>query len=732
MTQEINRATDREDELEGMISENSSAITIINNTISDITENLTENYYTKSETDDIVEGLFADAEYVSSAKTIEFYNKEGELLASIDATDFIKDGMVDNVEIGVPTGGTHSGETCLIITFNTDAGKESIEIPIDDIFDADNYYTKSEVDDLIESVDVSGQIAPLWSALTQEISDREDADSDIWDALHQEISARTEGDETLDGKIDDEIIRATSAETMLSEDIDTEAQRAQDEEERIWSALTKEIADREAEDLLIWSALTDGTGSISDITRRLEEEIERSTNEDELLWSALTQEINRATDREDELAEDIESENLRATSKENMIESALTQEIERSTNEDELLWSALTKEIADREAENEEIERVTAEALNDLNSRVNTNTSAITIINNTIDGIEQNIANNYYTKSQTDNIVDGLFSNAEYVSSAKTIVFYNTNNEAIDSIDATDFIKDGMVDNVVIDTPTGGTHSGETCLIITFNTDAGKESIEIPISDIFDSSLYYTKSEVDDLIESIDVSDQIAPLWSALTQEITDREDGDNEIWSALTQEITARTEGDEILDGKIDDEITRAQDEEEEIWSALTIMNEEIYQKIIDDEFVISSSLNDLNDRILELSAITETKQDELISGINIKTINNQSILGEGNITIQGGGGSGATYTAGNNIDITNDVISVTGISVPTSNTAFTNDANYVTSAYTDTNYYTKNQIDQMIGSIHGVFTKVTSAEYQAMYNAGTLDPDMLYVIVD
>ena len=35
-------------------------------------------------------------------------------------------------------------------------------------------------------------------------------------------------------------------------------------------------------------------------------------------------------------------------------------------------------------------------------------------------------------------------------------------------------------------------------------------------------------------------------------------------------------------------------------------------------------------------------TKQDTLVSGQNIKTINNQSILGSGNITISGGGGSG------------------------------------------------------------------------------------------
>ena len=38
--------------------------------------------------------------------------------------------------------------------------------------------------------------------------------------------------------------------------------------------------------------------------------------------------------------------------------------------------------------------------------------------------------------------------------------------------------------------------------------------------------------------------------------------------------------------------------------------------------------------------------KQDTLVSGENIKTINNQSILGEGNIEIQGGGGGAETFT--------------------------------------------------------------------------------------
>lgn len=61
-------------------------------------------------------------------------------------------------------------------------------------------------------------------------------------------------------------------------------------------------------------------------------------------------------------------------------------------------------------------------------------------------------------------------------------------------------------------------------------------------------------------------------------------------------------------------------------------------------------------------ISNATSGKQDTLVSGTNIKTINNESLLGSGNIVIQGGSGGGS-YTAGNNIDITNDVISVTGL---------------------------------------------------------------------
>lgn len=90
---------------------------------------------------------FGAVSYNSTDKKIYFYAAStGETpLANIDAKDFIKDGMVDNVEVKEVAG---SG-TCLVITFNTFDGTathETINLPISDIFNASNYYTKSEVD----------------------------------------------------------------------------------------------------------------------------------------------------------------------------------------------------------------------------------------------------------------------------------------------------------------------------------------------------------------------------------------------------------------------------------------------------------------------------------------------------------------------------------------------------------------------------------------------------------
>ena len=53
-------------------------------------------------------------------------------------------------------------------------------------------------------------------------------------------------------------------------------------------------------------------------------------------------------------------------------------------------------------------------------------------------------------------------------------------------------------------------------------------------------------------------------------------------------------------------------------------------------------------------ITAATSTKQDTLVSGTNIKTINGETLLGEGNIEIQGGSGGGKAIEAGRGIKIT------------------------------------------------------------------------------
>ena len=80
--------------------------------------------------------LGASLYYDSKAKRIELENTSKEVISSIDATAFIKDGMLDSVTV---SGGN------LNFVFNTDAGKEAISIPLTEFFDASAYYTKSEI-----------------------------------------------------------------------------------------------------------------------------------------------------------------------------------------------------------------------------------------------------------------------------------------------------------------------------------------------------------------------------------------------------------------------------------------------------------------------------------------------------------------------------------------------------------------------------------------------------------
>ena len=95
-----------------------------------------------------VSGYPDKAEYSSTDKKIYFKHNNTILPSmTIDATDFIKDGMIESVEV-VQSGGT----SYLKIVWNLDGSsgstKKTIHLNIGDLFEADNYYTKTDIDNI--------------------------------------------------------------------------------------------------------------------------------------------------------------------------------------------------------------------------------------------------------------------------------------------------------------------------------------------------------------------------------------------------------------------------------------------------------------------------------------------------------------------------------------------------------------------------------------------------------
>ena len=209
------------------------------------------------------------------------------------------------------------------------------------------------------------------------------------------------------------------------------------------------------------------------------------------------------------------------------------------------------------------------------------------------------------------------------------------------------------------------------------------------------------------------------------------------------------------------------------------------------DEEYVIADSLNDLNDRILELSAVSETfltteqveaqitahtsvieseiaditstcetfvtsgdvetqitahtapiyqVLDTKVSGI---TMNGSALTVSGGVADLGRVlGSNEEYVIAQSLNDLNgriNALSATSEDFLTSEQVDAQITGYTSvieseitaiTAYTSTNYYTKTEVDNLLSNA-GV-TRVTSAQYQTMYNNGTLDANTLYAIVD
>ena len=323
---------------------------------------------------------------------------------------------------------------------------------------------------------------------------------------------------------------------------------------------------------------------------------------------------------------------------------------------------------------------------------------------------------NYYKKSETsgkteistaftsisgavDTALLGYVNNANYNTSAKAINLLH-GNTVIASIDATDFIKDGMVDNVVI---SGGS------LVITFNTDSGKEAITIALTDIFDPSNYYTKSDVDSALSG--KADTTA-VTEAINQAVSGKADSSNVYTKS---ETSGATEISTALSGKLDTTAYTPTDLSNYYTKGETSGATEISTALSAKLDTTAYTPTDLSNYYTkgetsgatEISTALSGKQETLVSGTNIKTINNESILGSGNITIEGGGSSiNVVQTTGTS---SGDVMSQNAVTTALS-------GKLDTTAYTPTdlsNYYTKSETSGKTEISTALSTKLDTTAY-------------------
>ena len=445
-------------------------------------------YYNSKEVavkDDVptVSGYADSVKYNSTSHTIEFYHgtTAGTKVFEVDASAFIIDGMVENVEIDDVTSGS-STVKCLIVSFNTDAGKQDINIPISEIFDPDIYYTKEEIDD-----------AEL--AISSALNDLNDRKLDASAYTPTDLSNYYTKSETSG---------ASQITTALADKVNVSD---------VVSAITS-----------LNSGSTNPVSTIAIMTVVADNE--------EVVSSALNDLNERKLDASAYTPTDLSNYYTKSeTSGASQISTALNAKTDTATT------SALNNVVTAHTA----------------NTTIHVTSSDKSAWNAKVDASDLNV----YADS------------VKYNSTSHAIEFYHgtTAGTKVFEVDASAFIIDGMVENVEIDDVTSGS-STVKCLIVSFNTDAGKQDINIPISEIFDPDIYYTKEET-----------------SGATQISTALADKVNisDVVSAITPSNSGSTT------------------------SPVSV------KVVAENEIVMASALNDLNENKLDVTAYTPTEGETI-----------------------------------------------------------------------------------------------------------------------
>ena len=222
-------------------------------------------------------------------------------------------------------------------------------------------------------------------------------------------------------------------------------------------------------------------------------------------------------------------------------------------------------------------------------------TSAVTSLNNVVTAHTANTDVHVTTADKTawnakvdTSDLAGYADAVKYDTQSKYMKFYHggTGGTEVFSFDASPFLVDGMIESVEITSITSG-GSEVQVLEITWNSAAGGQVTDIPLTAIFDPANYYTTAQTQAYVTGYTYDK------STIDQKISQSGTFDPTQYYD-TAHTYSKTEVNTLLDGKANASTT--------------------YTKT-------------------EVDSALAGKQATLVSGTNIKTVGGTSLLGSGNV---------------------------------------------------------------------------------------------------
>lgn len=342
----------------------------------------------------------------------------------------------------------------------------------------------------------------------------------------------------------------------------------------------------------------------------LNAEIERAVNAEKALQDKLTNEIARATKAEAALdtrvgnnTDAIQAEITRAKSAEQANSTAITNEVTRAKAAEKANTDAIDTEKTRNDSQDTLIASLqSGKVAKVVLQQDASNKLHYTLLVDSKNAGEINIPEDQFLKSAT------------YDSATKNLVFVfvTTDGEQTTRVDISD----------LVDTYTAGN-----------GIRLANNKFSIVIDPASDSYLTVGASGI-----------KLSGVTTAINKVISDYKAADTTLKTNLEKqindEVTRATAAENANSSAITAETNRAETKEAEIDADLITLNDNIVGEKDRAEASENQIIGSVYALDLKLTDTTSKLQPLLVSGTNIKTINGASILGSGNMEIQGGGG--------------------------------------------------------------------------------------------